>query len=61
MSDKKDQQVQTAIRVPESLLERAEKLAERIAQPGRRCTRADVLRLAAFRGIAELEAENKRK
>jgi predicted DNA-binding protein len=54
-------QVQTAIRLPPSLLARLDKLAERMSQPGMAVTRAEVLRLATFRGVAELEAEKKRK
>jgi len=60
MSDKQEQQVQTAIRLPESLLDRVDKLAETMSQPGMRVTRAEVLRLAAYRGVDQLEAERKR-
>lgn len=57
MNDKKEQRVQTAIRFPKALLERADKLAARMTQPGMNVMRADVLRMAAFRGIELLEAE----
>jgi predicted DNA-binding protein len=60
MVDKKEQQVQTAIRVPASWLGRLDKIAERLSQPGMRVTRAEVLRIAAARGILELESEKKR-
>ena len=59
MNDKQEIQVQTAIRVPESLLDRVDKLAEQLSQPGMRVTRAEVLRLAAYRGVEQLEAERK--
>lgn len=61
MADKQDPQVQTAIRLSESLLSRVDKLAVRMSQPGLRVTRAEVLRLAAFRGVATLETEGKKK
>ena len=57
---KQDQQVQTAIRLPESILDRADKLAERLSEPGRRCTRAEALRMAVFKGIESLESEKKK-
>ena len=60
MSDK-DQQVQTAIRLPESLFTRLDKLAERLSQPGLQITRTKALRLAIFRGVAELETEKKKR
>lgn len=61
MNDKQEQQVQTAIRLPDSFLKRADKLAKRMAQPGRRCTRADVLRLAMAQGLTALEVESKKR
>jgi hypothetical protein len=61
MADKKEHQVQIAIRVPESWLSRLDKIAEKMSQPGMRVTRTEVLRLAAHRGFVELEAENKRR
>jgi hypothetical protein len=61
MTDKPEQQTQTVIRYPDSLLERADKLAERMSEPGMRVTRTEVLRLATFRGIAEIEAERKKR
>jgi predicted DNA-binding protein len=61
VNDKQDQQVQTAIRLPESVLSRADKLAERLSQPGMTVTRTEVLRLALHKGLAELESERKKK
>jgi predicted DNA-binding protein len=62
VSDKQqqEQQVQTAIRLPEALLERVDRIAETMSQPGMRVTRAEVLRLATYRGVEQLEAERKR-
>lgn len=61
MAEKQEQQIQTAIRLPKSALVRADKIAERVTEPGRRCTRADALRMALFQGLATLEAEGKKK
>lgn len=60
MTAKQEEQIQTAIRLPKSALARADKIAERITQPGRKCTRSDVLRLAIFQGFTTLEAEGKK-
>lgn len=59
--DEQEKQVQTAIRVSESLLDRADKVADRMSRPGMRITRADVLRLAAHQGMDQLEAETKKR
>lgn len=61
MTAKQEPQTQTAIRLPDSLLARIDKLATRLSQPGMAVTRAEVLRLAAFRGVADLEAEAKKR
>jgi predicted transcriptional regulator len=61
VTEKTDPQTQTAIRLPDSLLARLDKLAERMSEPGMRVTRTEVLRLAVFRGASELEAEKGRK
>ncbi len=53
--------VQTAIRTPKSWLDRLDKIAERLSQPGMRVTRTEALRLATYRGIVELEAEGKKR
>jgi hypothetical protein len=58
MSEKQEQQVQTAIRLPEVLLVRVDELAVRMSQPGMRVTRAEVLRLAAFKGVELLEGDH---
>ena len=61
MTEKQDEQIQTAIRLPKSLLKRLDKLAERMSRQGMRVTRAEALRLAAFEGTAVLEAEGKQR
>jgi hypothetical protein len=58
---KQESQVQTAIRLPESLLARIDKLVERMSKDGIPVTRAEVHRLAVFRGVAELEADKKKR
>lgn len=60
MNVKQEQQVQTAIRLPKSIIDRIDKLAERVSQPGMRATRADALRIALGRGLDELEGKKKR-
>lgn len=61
--DKKKQepQVQAAFRVPRSFLERVDRVAERMSRPGLRLIRTDVLRMASFKGLELLEAENSRR
>lgn len=61
MSEKQEELIQTALRVPESLLERIDKIAESMSRDGIRITRADVLRSAVFRGIEQLETEKKKR
>lgn len=57
---KSEQQIQYGIRLPESFLKRLDKLADTMSTPGMRVTRAGALRLAAFRGVEQLEAEKKK-
>lgn len=61
MTDKQEHQVQTAVRVPESWLERLDKLIDPLSTPGMPATRAGVLRSALHRGLMELEKENKKR
>ncbi len=62
MSGKQEHQTQTAIRVPDSLLERIDKIAERMSKAsGIHTTRADVHRLALENGVAGLEAKAKKR
>jgi predicted DNA-binding protein len=61
MTDKEETQIQTAIRIPESLLERIDKVAERMSQPGTQITRADVHRQAIYGGLEVLEKELKKR
>lgn len=58
MTDKPERQFQTAIRLPKMLIERFDKLAKRMTQPGGMpVTRSEVLRRAAFLGLEQLESE----
>jgi predicted DNA-binding protein len=59
--DKQPQNVQTAVRLPTSLLDRFDKLAERMSKRGPPTTRTAVLRLAATKGLEKLETEWKGK
>ena len=63
MSTKQDESIQTAVRLPKSLLTRADKLAEHMsaAQPGKKYTRADLIRIGLFEGFAALENEERKK
>lgn len=61
MTDKQEQQIQTAIRVPESWLGRLDELARQASRPGVRITRALVLRDALYQGIVAMEAERKKR
>lgn len=63
MNAKQDESIQTAIRLPKSILTRADKLAESMsaAQLGKKYTRADTIRIALFEGLAALENEERKK
>ncbi len=54
-------QLQTAVRLSHETVERIDRLAERISQPGLTVTRSEALRLAILRGLDVLEAEQRRK
>ncbi len=45
------------IKLADSLLRRADRLADKLKEPGMRYTRSDVLRMSIHRGFAEMEAE----
>lgn len=56
MNPKQETQTQTAIRLPDSLLERIDKIAERMSQPGiNPVTRAEVIRLFVTQGADRAE------
>jgi predicted DNA-binding protein len=55
-----DKQTQTAIRLPDPLLERMEKMAERLSKGSFPITRADVHRRALEMGMAQLEQGEKK-
>lgn len=57
-----EKQIQYGIRLSESMLDRADKLAEQMSQPGiMRITRADAIRIAISRGFEQLESEKTTK
>lgn len=56
----KDRRIQTAIRLPQSLLDRADRIAERMSQPGLPVTRTEILRLATTQGMDQLERKKKK-
>lgn len=60
MSEKQEEQIQTALRFPASFFDRLDKAAKLMSEPGMSVTRTEVLRLAAFRGLKEIEAEQKK-
>lgn len=59
MSAEKETQTQTGIRLPDSLLERIDKIAEKMSQPGLRITRAEVIRLFVTQGADRAEQGEK--
>lgn len=50
-----EKQVQWAVKLSESFLERADKLAKAMSEPAMKFTRTDVLRMAMYRGVTDLE------
>ena len=58
-ADVPEPQVLTAIRVPQGLLDRADRLRPRLAAQLGTSTRATVLRAALVRGLVALEEEYK--
>ena len=59
-SKPRDERVQTAIYLERSLIERADKLATKLTRPGMRFARADVIRMASFKGLEIMEGEQER-
>jgi Arc/MetJ-type ribon-helix-helix transcriptional regulator len=55
--EKQETQIQTAVRLPESLLKRIDELVKSMSQsqPGMHVTRTDAMRHALFLGVAQLE------
>jgi|HubBroStandDraft_5_1064220.scaffolds.fasta_scaffold59364_4 hypothetical protein len=56
-----EEQVQTAIRVPKSWLERLDRIAEERTRADLRLLRADAFRMAMLAGIEVLEANGKKR
>lgn len=48
---------QTAFRVPNLLLDRVDKIAKQMSRPGVRVRRSDVLRMALYQGVKQIEAD----
>lgn len=59
MNGKQEQRVQTAIRLPASSLNLADKIAERMSRGGFATTRAEVLRAAVVEGLKKLEGKKR--
>ena len=58
---KQETTTQTAVRLPNALLERLDKIAARMSPQGVRVTRAEVHRRAVFLGVKQLEDEAKKR
>ena len=61
MTEQQEEQIQTALRLPKSVMERLDKLAELMSDPGMPVKRTEVLRRTVFMGLAQLEAEAMRR
>jgi predicted transcriptional regulator len=61
MKKKTKSSTQTAIRLDDELLERIDKIAERMSPPGIHVTRSEALRRSVLLGIVHLEAETKKR
>lgn len=61
MSGKQERTVQTAVRLLESDLKLADKIADRMSAPGFPVMRSEVLRAAMTEGLKKLNAEKKRR
>lgn len=59
MNSKQEQRVQTAIRLPQSSLDLADKIAERMSRGGFPVTRSEVLRVAVVEGLKKLESKKR--
>lgn len=53
--------IQTAFRLPESLIKELDELATEMSTREMTYTRADVLRMAASRGLEELKSNRRKK
>ena len=51
---KDEPKVNVSVRLPPDLLEALERLAQKLSEPGRPCTVADVARMALTVGVGEL-------
>ena len=61
MTEKHEEQIQTAVRLPKSLLKRLDKIAERMSKEGiSTVTRSHVHRFALEEGLDKIEKAKKR-
>jgi Arc/MetJ-type ribon-helix-helix transcriptional regulator len=61
MTAKKEVTIQTSMRMPKELADRIDKLVKTGSQDGFRLTQSDVIRMALFRGVDQMETERKKK
>lgn len=61
MNAKNERTTQTAVRLPDSLLERIDKIAASMSPQGVHVTRAEVIRRTIFLGTDQLEAKSKKR
>ena len=61
MPAKNERTTQTAVRLPDSLLARIDKIAENMSPLGVHVTRAEVIRRTIFLGTDQLEAKSKKR
>ena len=57
----REAQVQTGIRLPQTLVDRVDRIAASMSRPGLTLTRSDVLRMAVHKGVDQLEAEREKR
>jgi predicted DNA-binding protein len=61
VTEQQEEQIQTALRLPKSVMKRLDKLAELMSDPGMPVKRTEVLRRSVFMGLERLEAEQKKR
>ena len=62
MSEKQEEQIQTAVKLPSSLMKRLDKIAQGMSQPGLNpVTRTEVIRLFILRGAEQTEQQQKKR
>lgn len=57
---KQEEQIQTAVRLPKSMIARMDKLAARMSQPGvNPITRSEIIRLCIMQGATQIERKQR--